>query len=445
MVAFMPKRNQSSLRMDLASLRKLIANSRCQSRILELSKFGVQDQMPQHRPITLAYQIPVLSQNAQAGLRGVCSYVRLHADWHLRIASESLSRVIPMLKARGVDGAFVHPASKAEEELVAGCGIPCILTHTTAPQKILPYFTANNRLLGKMGAEHFIQKGFTSFAYYSLNNDLFWSRERLDGFTERVQKAGGTVHVFEPLAARARTMPAPRRDSLQWPPSSWLQNAEHLRGWLLSLPKPTGVMATDDGMGYDIIEACEEAGIKVPEELAVLGTYNDLTRCLLSNPPLSSIALDLEQSSYNAAALLHRIILGKEKMRGQRQVNEPTHIVTRQSSDILAVSDPDLAAALHFIRTNFNRPIKVADVVKQTSASRRSLEIKFREFIKHSITDEIMRVKVDQIAHMLLESDMSMERIADCLAFCSSGVMRKAFRRARGTNPMDFRREHRKT
>jgi LacI family transcriptional regulator len=179
--------------------------------------------------------------------------------------------------------------------------------------------------------------------------------------------------------------------------------------------------------------------------LAVLGNYNDLTRCLLSNPPLSSIALNLEQNGYNAAALLHKIILGKEKMRGQRLTNEPTHIVTRQSTDIVAVSDPDLAAALHFIRTNFNRPIKVADVVKQTSASRRLLEIKFRDHIRHSITDEIMRVKVDQITHMLLESDMSMERIAESLAFCSSGVMRKAFRRHKGMNPLVFRREHRKT
>jgi LacI family transcriptional regulator len=398
-----------------------------------------------YRPITLVYQVPVLSQNAQAGLRGVSSYVRLHADWHLRIANESLGRVILMLKARGVDGAFVHPVSKAEEELAADCGIPCILTSTTAPHKVLPYFTANNRLLGRMGAEHFIEKGFTSFAYYSLNNDLFWSKERLDGFRERIQKAGGTVHVFEPLAASARPKPAPRGDSLQWPPSSWLQNAEHLRRWLLSLPKPTGVMATDDGMGYDIIEACEEANIRVPEELAVLGTYNDLTRCLLSNPPLSSIALDLEQSSYNATALLHKIIMGKEKMKGQRLTNEPTHIVTRQSTDILAVSDPNLAAALHFIRTNFNRPIKVADVVKQTSTSRRGLEILFRDHIRHSITDEITRVKVDQITHMLLESDMSMERIADCLAFCSSGVMRKAFRRSKGVNPVVFRQIHRKT
>jgi LacI family transcriptional regulator len=378
-------------------------------------------------------------------MRGVSSYMRLHADWHLRIANQSLDAVIPILKARGVDGAFVHPSCRAEEEMAADCGIPCILTCTTAPQKVLPYFTANNRLLGRMGAEHFIEKGFTNFAYYSLNNSVFWSEERLDGFRERVQKAGGTVHVFEPLATSKCVKSASGGAASQWPPSSWMENTDHLHRWLSSLPKPTGVMVTDDAMGYDIIEAAEEAGIGVPEKLAVLGNYNDLTRCLLSNPPLSSIALDLEQNGYNAAVLLHKIIMGKEKMRGQRLTNEPTHIVTRQSTDILAVGDPDLATALHFIRTNFNRPIKVADVVKQTSTSRRSLEIKFRDHVRHSITDEIMRVKIDQVTHMLLESDMSIERITDCLAFCSSGVMRQAFRKAKGVNPLVFRREHRKT
>ena len=395
--------------------------------------------MTEHRPITLVYQVPVLSQNAQAILRGVVDYMRLYGDWRLRLTNEALDRVIPMLKARNVDVALVHPASKKEEELVANCPIPCILTHTTSPQKVLPYLTANNRLLGQMAAEHFIEKGFTNFAYYSLNNHLFWSAERLEGFRTLVEQIGRTVQVFEPVQGNAGGI------SPLWPPSSWLENAENLHRWVCSLPKPVGVMATDDGMGYDIIEASEEAGVKVPEELAVLGAYNDLTRCLISNPPLSSIAVDLEQTGFDAAALLHKIIIKEEKMRGQRLVNEPTHIVTRQSTDILAVDDQDLASALHFVRMNFNRSIRVADVVKKTSASRRGLEMKFRNHIRHSIADEIMRVKIDQATRMLLESDMSMERIADCLAFCSSGCLRKAFRRIKGVNPLVFRREHRKT
>lgn len=401
--------------------------------------------MARQKSITLAYQAPVLTQNSRAIIRGISNYVRLHADWHLRITNEGIEKILSVFNTTGVDGAFMAPQSLAEEQRIAAAGIPCILTHTSGPQKVLPYFTANNRLLGKMAAEHFIEKGFVNFAYYSLSNHLFWSQERLDGFSERVKETGREVFTFNPPTSNKYAKAALNGSPLPWPPSSWTENSENLHHWLRSLPKPIGVMASDDGMGYDIIEASEEAGIRVPEELAVLGTYNDLTLCLVSNPPLSSIAVDMEQNGYNAAALLHRIITGEERMCGQRLCNEPTEIITRQSTDILAVDDADLAVALHFIRTNFNRPIRVADVVNQTSASRRSLEMKFRNHIRHSITDEIMRVKIDQITHMLIESDISIEKIADYLAFGSPARMREAFKRVRGANPLDFRMEHRKT
>jgi LacI family transcriptional regulator len=401
--------------------------------------------MKNYRPLTLIYQVKILSQNAQAIMRGVAAYVRPHADWHLRIANESVDRVVTLMKSHRVDGAFVHPSTDAEVEVLANCGIPCILTTTKAPQKHLPYFTANNRLIGRMGADHFLEKGFANFAYYSPMGNLFWSKERLDGFAERVSQAGFTTHVFEPPAEGTYAGKVDFSVLSQWAPSSWMANTEYLQHWLRSLPKPVGVLAADDSVAYDMLEVANEVKIRIPEEMAVLGVYNDLTRCNMSNPPLSSIALDLEQNGYNAATLLHNIIIGEEKMAGQRLVNEPTHIITRQSTDILAVADPDLAAALHFIRMNCNRPIRVADVVQQTSTSRRGLEIKFKGHIKHSIADEIMRTKVDQITNMLLESDMSMERIADCLAFCSPSHMRKVFRRFKGANPLDFRRDHRKT
>lgn len=397
--------------------------------------------MVEKKPLTLVYQFPMLSQNAQAIMRGVGAYVRPHTDWHLRVVNERLDTVVPMLKDLHVDGIFASPETVAEQELVIKSGIPCILIRSARQQNVVPYLTANNRLLGRMAAEHFIEKGFTSFAYYTLNSARFWSIERLEGFAERVKQAGGTLSVFEPPAGSRSDGVALSR----WPLSTWTRNAGHLHEWLRSLPRPSGLFASEDGAGYDVIEAAREVGINVPEQLAVLSTYNDLTRCLLANPPLSSIALDLEQNGYNAAALLHRIILGEEKMAGQQLLNEPTHIVTRQSTDILAVNDPDLADALHFIRTNCNKPIRVADVVRQTATSRRGLELKFRNHIRHSIADEIVRVKIEQAAIMLLESDVSMERIADCLTFCSASHMRKLFMKFKGVSPYVFRKQHRKT
>jgi LacI family transcriptional regulator len=398
-----------------------------------------------HKPITLAFQATVLHVTGRALIQGVTKYVRLHSHLRLRITNQPVREVIPILRDCGVDGAFVFTDSEADEQFVENSGVPCILTHALTPQRVLPYFTANNHLLGRMAADHFITKGFGDFAYFSMGHHSFWSQERLNGFEERITQVGGTVSVFQPPVTSKYAKAARTGRKLPWPPSSWTGNTEHLHNWIRSLPKPVGIMACDDGAGYDILEAAKEAGVRVPEELAVLGTYNDEALCLAADPSLSSIALDLEQGGYNAAALLHRIILGQEKMRGQRVISEPMNIITRQSSDILAVNDHDIATALNFIVANVNRPIRVADVVNQTCSSRRRLEMKFRDHIKRSISEEIMRVKVDAIARMLLESDMSMERIADCLAFGSSGRMRDAFWRIRGVNPLAFRMQHRKT
>jgi LacI family transcriptional regulator len=397
------------------------------------------------RPITIAYQAAVMHLNCRAIIQGITKYVRLHRDVQFRITNQSVHEVVPILRHCGVDGAFIATDSEADERLVADCGIPCILTHALSVQKKLPYFTANNHLLGTMAAEHFITKGFTYFAYFSMGHQYFWSQERLSGFRQRVEETGGTVAVYEPpTAGRGRKASATGR-TLPWPPSSWVSSAEHLHHWIMNLPKPVAIMACDDGAGYDILEASKEAGIRVPEEVAVLGAYNDTTICLAADPPLSSIVLDLEQSGYNAAALLHSVVTGQQQMRGQRLTHEPMQVITRQSSDILAVKDLDIAAALHFIAASADRPIRVADVVRQTTASRRSLELKFRDHLRHSITDEIIRVRVNAITHMLLESDMSMDRIADCLAFGSTSNMRDTFRKIMGVNPLAFRIQHRKT
>jgi LacI family transcriptional regulator len=401
--------------------------------------------MKRDKPITLAYQATVLHVIDRTILQGVTKYVRLHSNLRLRITNQPVREVLPIFRDCGIDGAFIFTDTDADEQFVANSGIPCILSHAMTPQKVLPYFTANNHLLGRMAADHFIAKGFMNFAYFSMGHYFFWSLERLDGFRERIAEVGGTVSVFEPSANTERTTTARKGRKLSWPPSSWTGSEQHLYHWIRSLSKPVGIMACDDGAGYDILEASKEAGVMVPEELAVLGAYNDTALCLAADPPLSSLALDLEQSGYNAAALLGAIILGEEGMRGQRVIHEPTHIVTRQSTDILAVNDPDIAAALHFISANLDRPIRVADVVNQTSASRRSLEMKFRDHIKHSISEEIVRVKVDAITHMLLESDMSMERIAERLAFGSAASMREVFARNKGISPLAFRMQHRKT
>jgi LacI family transcriptional regulator len=179
--------------------------------------------------------------------------------------------------------------------------------------------------------------------------------------------------------------------------------------------------------------------------MAVIGLYNDEAICSVANPTLSSIAVDLEQAGYNAAELLEELMSGRKKMEGQVIRVEPTHVVARQSTDTLAINDRDVAGALYYIRQHFNAPIQVGDVVEATGASRRSLEIRFREFLKRSIMEEIMRVRIEHICVMLIESEMSMERISETSAFESTSHMIQVFKQHKGMTPLAFRKLHRVT
>ena len=392
----------------------------------------------------VGFIVPGLGSNSRALLRGISRYSRIYPSWHLRISCDKLERVLPKVRQVGIDGAFIAFSSSKGATEVVETGLPTIALQCRNIPKVTPYVTANSYAGGRMAAEHLLERGFKNFAYYSLNS-LFWSRQRMESFCQRVSEAGYTTSVYKLNLYRKPTQHGTVGYTHDWQGRTWMKELDDLIRWLRSLPKPVGLMACDDGVAYDIIEAADEAGIRVPEEMAVIGMYNDETICSVANPTLSSIAVDLEQAGFNAAELLDAMMAGKAKMEGQCIRIEPTHVVARQSTDTLAINDRDVAVALHFIRQHFNSPIQVADVVNATTASRRSLEIRFREFLKRSIMDEIMRVRIEHIAVMLIESEMSMERIAAASAFESTSHMIQVFKQHKAMTPLAFRKLHRVT
>jgi LacI family transcriptional regulator len=201
-------------------------------------------------------------------------------------------------------------------------------------------------------------------------------------------------------------------------------------------------MACDDTIGYDLIEAAGESDIHIPEDIAIVGVFNDNVLCSAAKPPLSSVAINLELAGFQAAQLLNDIIIGKRKMAGQTVLAQATHVVTRQSSDIIAIDDTAVANAVNFIRKNFNSHIQVMDIVIAAACSRRSLETKFRTILGRSIMKEVMRMRIEHIAYLLLESDMSIDRIAATSTFDSVSHLIRTFKKYKGVPPSAFRKIH---
>lgn len=367
---------------------------------------------------------------------GIHRYMVANTSWHLRLACRtSPQHIIGVLKEARVNGAFVSVRSQNMDSKLLSLRLPCIAITCLKIPKGLSYITSDSFNVGRVIAEHFLEHGFRNFAYYSPS-DIFWSRPRKEGFCQRLQEAGYSADVYN-CKAVGKSIP-----DWQQIGQTWIKGTEGILNWLKSLPKPVGLMVCDDGIGYDLIEIAGEAGIRIPEEVAVIGVDNDEVLCNSAEPPLSSVETNFEQAGYEAAELLNAVMTGQEVMPSRPILGRVARVVVRQSSNVLAINDSQTAAALHFIHKHFNSPIQVSDVVETTHLSRRALEKKFKALMKRTILDEIMRVRIEHIVELLLKSHMSIDKIVASSTFNSTSHLIRAFKKHKGMSPGAFRKMH---
>jgi LacI family transcriptional regulator len=358
-------------------------------------------------------------------LHGIARYSRLHGPWRVYRWPGALDSSLPEWKHLKIDGAIVRDVKAVEG--MTHSGPPVIFAqHNKESYAPFPAIITDSPAIGCMAAEHFLDRGFRNFAYCGLG-EFLWSRKRAEHFARRLKQAGFEVNLYN--QAVSRTGRAARREQTR------------VADWLRCLPKPAAVMCCNDDRALQVVEACKAADLRVPDDLAVLGVDNDVLVCDLADPPISSIALDTETAGHEAARLLDHLMKGGE-MTGQEIPVRPTHIVTRMSTDILAVADPDVAAALRFIRCNPNRLIQVDDVVEATSVSRRVLEKRFKAILRRSVHQEIRRVRVNNIIPLLVGTDMSVTDIVLHCGFDGVEHISRYFRKETGASLRDYRRQH---
>jgi len=362
-------------------------------------------------------------------LRGIADYAIGNGPWVFYrdedlFYRKSCSPNLPvMLKKWGVDGVIMRECDQAEQILKMGLAV-VIAPYTTKKYSGIPKIIVDCNAIGQMGAEHLMHRGFKNLAFCGFN-DMLWSVQRGDGFLERAKKEDLSVHFYTPHKKHLR--------------SSWDVEQAFMIEWLKSLSKPAGVMACNDDRSRHLLEACKIAGLRVPQDIAILGVGNDEMICNFSTPPLSSIARNHEIAGYQAAQILHQIMAG-HKCGNQTAVVKPTHVVTRQSTDILAIDDTDVIRAVNFIQKHSGRMIQVNDVAEYTAISRRSLEQKFQKELHRSVLDEITRIRVDKIAQMLIESTLSVTQIALALGFSNDAHISRYFSQKKHTTPLQYRK-----
>ena len=364
------------------------------------------------------------SRRVLSGVLGYSESQRL--DWIYHNAPPDI-RILPALERWRPHGVIVHLSDRTLAEGLSQLSVPMISVTDTITDRSIPFVDVDSVEVGRMAAEYYLGRGFRSFAYFGSSRVAF-SQNRERGFREVLEKRGYRVDNFH-------------ANFLPYPPLSqdWNHNDRQAERWLRQLPKPIAILASNDIPGRSLCELCRNVGMRVPEEVAILGVDNDESECRMSFPSLSSIDIPAEEVGRTAMELLSRRMAGEDTLPRSTFV-PPVGLIVRSSTDWLATRDPVVGKAIQYIEEEADRGIGVEEVCEAVRLSRRNLERRFREQLSSGVYERIQSVQVARAKRLLRESDFRVSEIAERSGFGNLRRFDRVFRRVEGCQPSEYRR-----
>jgi LacI family transcriptional regulator len=383
---------------------------------------------PQRR---VALLIETSNAYARGLLRGVTSYLREHRPWSLYISEHGRGDSVPhWLQGWNGDGILARIENRNIAQAVAERKLPTVDLSAARLLPGVPWAETDDAAIARMAFEHLRERGFRQLGFCGLT-PYNWAIGRRDEFVKLAGEAGCScsVHMTATVGERA---------------SEWSADQSDLAGWLQGLPKPVGIFACFDIHGFQVLDACRSARLRVPDDVAVIGVDNDPVLCELSHPPLSSVAPDTHQTGYVAAQLLDSMMNGTAVPPAPHLVR-PIGVVARRSTDALAIEDADLSAAVRFIREHACEGIGIDQVLKTVPLSRRALETRFSKQLGRTPHDEIVRIQVERAKELLVQTELPLKAISARVGILHSEYFSVVFKRVTGHPPGGYRRQHRKS
>lgn len=361
-------------------------------------------------------------------VQGIIAYMRKHGPWEIDMHSEepiSLTSWAELKHWEG-DGIIAPVYRKDHIEMLKKKGIPVV--NTSAPLEGMPFpsISFDAEAIGEMAANHLLEHKLDRFAFIGPK-EWGYSVMRCNSFARTLaeQDAPCTKCWIRPAAVSKQLDEA------------WIESNHYLDA-IEQLQPPVGVFAANDRVGYGILQACQQLGLRVPEDICLISVDNDEILCNLANPNLSSISFSGEEFGYKAAQMLDAQMKG-EALENTNVVIPPERVILRNSSDFLTVDDRDVADALRYIRNHASRFIDVSDVMSVLPISRRSLERRFTDIVGHGVYKEISRCHVERARELLEETDWPVSRIARESGFNSTNRFEDTFRKETGLSATAYR------
>jgi LacI family transcriptional regulator len=367
-------------------------------------------------------------------IRGISRYAAQRANWNFHFEDRGILEGIPAwLKNWEGDGIIARSPTRALSDALRKFRCPVVELLGDGRHRVAEVRTDED-LTARFAVEHLLKQGFEHLAFYSIAHS-WWSGARRDAFERLVHARGLVGHIF-PGAYRGANLPYP----------TWRQEFEApLLAWLKRLPQPIGIWAAADSQAIRVLEACRRLQRHVPADVGVLGTSNDEIVCRLMSPPLSSIELNPQEVGYKAAALLDAKIRARPAKRASLDrcpapiLVAPAGVVVRESSDRIAIIDPELDQAVKLIAREAVHGLTVARLADEMLVSRSTLERRFRAFFGCSPSQEIHRVRIEHAKQFLRETAWPIATISQKTGFASPENFVRFFRRLVGETPRQYR------
>lgn len=375
---------------------------------------------------SVALLIETSNAYARGLLEGIIAYQREHEAWSIYLPEQERGATPPgWLKNWRGDGIIARIETDQIAAAVLRTGLPVVDVSAARRVPNIPWVETDDREIARLAARHLLERGFTQLAFCG-ESDFNWSLWREEEFLRTVNESGHNARVIR-TGARARRG------------ASWNREQARLRVWLQTLLKPVGVMACYDIRAQQLLDLCRELELSVPEQVAVIGVDNDELLCNLCTPPLTSVIPDTHRTGYVAAELLDRMMNGRDVSSEPRFI-EPLGIALRQSTDILAIDDPDIARAMRIIRERSTEGLNVRRLIEEIPLSRRVFESRFQKLLGTTPHEMIVRYRMDRVRQLLHDTELPLETISHRCGFAHVEYMSAAFRKQVGVSPGAYRR-----
>ena len=301
--------------------------------------------------------------------------------------------------------------------------IPIFLRTYKQVYNEFPMLTGHYREFGAFAADYFLKQNFANYAFIGMK-DILWSVSRYEGYSEQINLMKKVnTHCYEV--------------------EDFQNEIEEISAWLHSLPKPVAMFACNDFMARQVTEICQMNGIRIPEDISLLGVDNDEFMCNISSPTLSSIKLNFEKHGYEIAQTLFKMVAEKKTWPARIPV-EAIGVVERMSTNRKIIADPYIREIVDFISRNYTQDIDIRKLTSFIPLSRRAIEMKFKkEMYPYTISSYIMKLRMEHFCRLLESSELPVSTAADRSGFIDNSNFSTLFKKYKGMTPTEYRKKYR--